>query len=199
MRHTSRADVGVEWIRTQHLRDDRNIAGLLQQLDSPLQTTRGSSVREAAAKALGELGEATAVPRLLELASDSNERVRFEVMVALGRIGDPRALAALIRALDDTDRVVRLVAVRSLGQLGLSESMARLEDCLGSDDPWMRLYAAEALASIDASSTRSSIEAAAGRERPWNLRRRRRWRNVLESLRGKPDPDNDGGGPPHVV
>lgn len=79
MQTTSREEVGAEWSRTQRLKRDRNIPGLLQQLDSPLETSRGSTVHEAAVKALSEIRETTAVPRLRQLIDAPNKRVRLEL------------------------------------------------------------------------------------------------------------------------
>ena len=60
-----------------------------------------SAVREVAARALGELGDRTAVPVLLAVIDIAptglrGGAARYEALMALGRIGDPRAIDPLL-------------------------------------------------------------------------------------------------------
>lgn len=66
---------------------DRNLAGLLAELDNPHSTGQYLEVRGHAARALGTLGDPSAVPRLLEHLDDESEMMRMNVLGALGRIG----------------------------------------------------------------------------------------------------------------
>ena len=54
-----------------------------------------STVRAAAAAALGKLGDTRAVGPLLDLLRDEDAQVRASAAGALGPLGDPRALPAL--------------------------------------------------------------------------------------------------------
>ncbi len=54
-----------------------------------------SSVRSAAATALGQTGSADAIEPLLALLGDSSQEVRHRAILALGATGSPRAAAAL--------------------------------------------------------------------------------------------------------
>ena len=55
------------------------------------------SVRAAAAKALGALGDPAAVPALFDLLKDKKESVRASAAAALGKMKSPRAIKALAR------------------------------------------------------------------------------------------------------
>lgn len=92
---------------------EASIEPLLAALDDPNRLTRGY-----AAKALGEIGNHRAVPRLIDVLSDLAEDiwVRRQAAEALGRIGDRRALLPLLQVLDVED--VGISAAVGLGELG---------------------------------------------------------------------------------
>lgn len=80
---------------------------------------RAWEMREAAADALGRIGE-PAVPELVRMLQDPDPALRRQAADVLARIG-PRAGAAvpqLTLALDDADPQVRRSAARALGQIG---------------------------------------------------------------------------------
>jgi HEAT repeat protein len=54
-----------------------------------------SDVREAACRALGEIGDRQAVPPLIQALKDGNEDVRWAACRALGQIGDPASREAV--------------------------------------------------------------------------------------------------------
>lgn len=60
--------------------------------------------RQAAASALGEIGDARAVEPLIQTLEDRDSLVAGKAAQALGRIGDARAVEPLIQALKDGDR-----------------------------------------------------------------------------------------------
>ena len=74
-------------------------------------------VRQAAAEALGQLGNARTVEPLAEALKDSDDRVRRAAAEALGQIGDARAVEPLIVALKDSDSWVKKRAVEALGKI----------------------------------------------------------------------------------
>ncbi|MGC8880568.1 MAG: HEAT repeat domain-containing protein, partial [Anaerolineae bacterium] len=74
-------------------------------------------VRQAAARALGKIGDAAAVPALIEALRDEDEDVRQAAAEALGKIGDAAAVPALIEALRDEDMWVRRAAAEALGKI----------------------------------------------------------------------------------
>jgi HEAT repeat protein len=90
-----------------------SVAELLQQL-----LDKNRQVREAAARALGEMDGRRTVPHLIQALSDKYAKVREAAASALGRIGDERAAPHLVQALGDPNVQVRSEAVKALGQIG---------------------------------------------------------------------------------
>jgi len=97
----------------QKLKEKHNIEGLLKALGYE----KNRDVREAAAKALGEIGDAQAVEPLI--ATLKNAEMSYEgkdlvcsIAEALGKIGDARAVEPLIAVLknDEVAGHVRQVA-----------------------------------------------------------------------------------------
>lgn len=105
-------------------------------------------VREKAAEALGELGDALAVGPLIAALRDSNQGVRMMVASALGKLGDARAVGPLIAALRDSDRDVRATAAGALGKLGDARAVGPLIAALGDSDRDVRATAAGALGKL---------------------------------------------------
>ena len=71
-------------------------------------------LRYSVADLLGDIGDATVVPDLLETLADDHPRVRWESAWALGRIGAPEAVPDLIAALEDESEDVRWFSSWSL-------------------------------------------------------------------------------------
>ena len=87
---------------------------------------------------LGAIGDADAVPRLLELLRSSRPVfVRVQAATALGAIGDPIATAALAEALRDDAWLLRDRAAAALAHLG-AEGRAALARAAGDGDPHAR-------------------------------------------------------------
>jgi HEAT repeat protein len=103
-----------------------------------------------AAAALGEIGYAAAVPGLLAALDDAEARVREAAAAALERIGDAAAVPGLLHALRDAEARVREAAAKALGQIGDATAVPGLLHALG-DTAWLvRAAAAEALGRIGA-------------------------------------------------
>ncbi len=79
---------------------------------------RDSNVRQAAAKALGQLGDARAVNPLCARLGDRVPDVRQAVVTALVKLGGARAVEPLCARLGNWDSDVRRAAAEVLGQLG---------------------------------------------------------------------------------
>jgi HEAT repeat protein len=76
-------------------------------------------VREAAAEALGRLGDRRAVEPLIRvMGGDWADDVRRAAIEALGKLGDARAVKPLIKALGDEDQLIRENAAKALARLG---------------------------------------------------------------------------------
>jgi len=95
-----------------------------------------SSVREVAAFALGQFGDAASVPVLERaLAKDPSTNVRREAARSLGEIGSENAVAPLAAAVNDPDPLVRRASAEALKRLEgessvefLTRSIARSRD-----------------------------------------------------------------------
>ncbi len=72
------------------------------------------ALRYNVAALLGDIGDGSVVPDLIEALADEHERVRWEAAWSLGRIGDPAAIGPLIETLDDQAEDVRWFASWSL-------------------------------------------------------------------------------------
>lgn len=73
------------------------------------------NIKMNAAIALGDIGDARAVDRLLQ---GLQENIRIQAVQALGKIGDKRAEKALFDALNDKNETVRAFAAEALGNMG---------------------------------------------------------------------------------
>ena len=153
----------------------RQITTLIQEHDSVAlvealgrpDVKRSARKRGAIVRALGELGDSAAVPKLCEvLVHDSKASVRRYAAIALGRLNDPAALPALRSALDDADEPTAEWAPWGLGRLKDRQSVGRLRECLRSPRPGMRSGAAWALGEIgDQAATLDLIELLGDRRR----------------------------------
>lgn len=119
-------------------------------------------VRAAAAKLLGDTGEATLTDALAEtLAGDTEPIVRRRAAEALGRTGGERATATLAASLSDPIEGVRLACIQGLVRLGPAAAREGLTRLVGQDPAWeVRAEAAGALGSIDDPEVVAALEAA---------------------------------------
>ena len=101
-------------------------------------------VREAAASALGEIGDVRAVGPLVSALQDKGQSVRGNAARALAKIGDVRAVDPLIAALDDEEKTVRHAAVSALGEIGDVRAVGPLIAAFDDED-WVRHLALKAL------------------------------------------------------
>jgi HEAT repeat protein len=106
-------------------------------------------LRMAAANALGELGEADAVPQLAETFDDSDPRVRARAARATGVIGDARATDALVSLLSDPKAGVRREAAEALGRIGNRQALQALLEMYDDSDARVRRIAISGFGNFD--------------------------------------------------
>jgi len=127
-------------LTVEGMKAKRDVKGLIKALKD-----KNAGVREAATKALGEIGE-PAIEPLIQALKDEHEGVRWGAVEALGKIRDSRAVEPLIQTLKDED--VQWGAARALGKIGGSRATETLIQAL-KDEHWaVRWAAAEALGDI---------------------------------------------------
>ncbi|MEK7468692.1 MAG: HEAT repeat domain-containing protein [Planctomycetota bacterium] len=112
---------------------------------------RDGTVRSAAARALGRIGDSAAVKRLSESAVDSVSAVRMAAIEALGAIGDPRGAAAAARGLDDEGTDVVRSAIDACARMKSKDAAPAIRAAMAVEGraPILRQAALEALAAID--------------------------------------------------
>jgi HEAT repeat protein len=112
------------------LANSRALEPLFNALNEDIIPFRSSYVREAAAQALGELGDKRAVKPLLSVLKKYSDagRTGRAAATALGRLGDRRAVESLIDVLNDS--VLSESAAQALGMLGEPRAVDPLVDLL---------------------------------------------------------------------
>lgn len=90
------------------------------------------NVRCDATRALGELGDATAVEPLMEMLTDPWVNVRIYAVQSLGKLNDVRAVPALIKVLENSaeNDLVRAGAAAALGSLKDARALLPLRDLI---------------------------------------------------------------------
>ena len=127
-----RADARGEVVEAL-VRHGPHVTGLLvEQLGS-----EDLEVRKAAVVALGRIGDAGAVPALVNVLEEDAELV-IAAADALAKIGDARAFDALLALVGDPSAAVRQAAVGALNSLGSPEMPGRVLPLLGDPDPNVR-------------------------------------------------------------
>ncbi len=102
------------------------------------------SVRWAAARALGEIGDERSIEPLIRSFGDEDEDVCEAAYDALAEIGKP-AIEPLISALEDEDVWVRWYAVNALGEIGDAKAVEPLRRLISDSNEEVRDAAARAL------------------------------------------------------
>lgn len=92
-------------------------ASEIGKLASTLSCHRDVTDRQAAAAALGQIGDSCAAELLIAALGDAAWQVRAAAAKALGRIDDRRAVRPLIAALGDPEPDVRLAALSALSRM----------------------------------------------------------------------------------
>ncbi|MDT5271084.1 MAG: hypothetical protein QOH49_3270 [Acidobacteriota bacterium] len=145
----------------------RSPAGV-SALAAAVETDKQPSVRGAAAVALGQVGDVSAVPvltgalarrlqasgffnRVRRRKVEEDEFVRRAAAVSLGQIGSRDAVPVLVETLSNarTSDDVRREAARALGLIGDPAAVPALRSVLTHRDPYLSRIAFEALRKLD--------------------------------------------------
>ena len=94
--------------------------GDVQGLIKALGYQKDPNIRQAAAVALGQLGDHNAVEALISTLEDSESQVRLAIVEALGQLGNSHAVEPLITVLTGVDTSLKVVTVQALGEIGLA-------------------------------------------------------------------------------
>ena len=168
----------------ERLAENRDVKGLAKALFYK----KAWRVREAAAEALGKIGDSQAVEPLIAALKDEDWYVRKYAVEALGKIGESRTVKSLIAALNDLEQDVRKAAVKVLVKIGLP-AVELLIAVLKDEDREVRKSAAEALGKIGDSRTVEPLIAALKDE---YSSVRREVVEALDKLGWKPDMSEAG-------
>lgn len=135
--------------RAELLREDSELGRKLLIVFQEAGTRGDWRVRQYLALVLGLVGDAAAVPALLEAAEpraqDNQDGTHIAAMKALAMIGDERAVPVLVRLLKNSDRAARLTAAWALGSFAGGEAIGALRVALGDEDQFVRWNAALAM------------------------------------------------------
>lgn len=97
----------------------------------PLLVDTDEEIVAQAAKALGDIFDASASDKLIALVASTNPRVSFFAAQALGRIRTEKAIPALVKLIEtnaDKDLYLRHAAVLALSRIGQAEPMLALKN-----------------------------------------------------------------------
>ncbi|QBB69560.1 hypothetical protein ELE36_03725 [Pseudolysobacter antarcticus] len=106
--------------------------------------------RYNAAAALGELGDRSAVPALIEALGSPSKSVRENALVSLGNLGAVQAIPSMKKLLHDASPDVRANAAYSLAELGAVEAIPEIEALLIDSSPHVQESAHEAIQYLEA-------------------------------------------------
>jgi HEAT repeat protein len=169
------------------LETDRNVPGLVHELDNPL--GRGyRAVRLHAVLALSRLGDPRAAQYVVPLASDESPVVRAASLAALGTLGHEDAVPMLLAGLSDSASIVRGTSAEQLGEMGAAgfPAVPRLRDLVAAEtDTGVRATAARALFHLGENDIAAQIPALVG-ALPWWKRRGAYWKKLVEDARLAP-------------
>lgn len=116
---------GRDLVRVRDYEREKNVAGLLNALDSDSKDARCYAVC-----ALGRLRASDAIPRVEDLLRDPDKMVRMYACDVLGVLGATDAESQLVGALKDPDALVREAAAGALCRIRTEANISSLRDAL---------------------------------------------------------------------
>lgn len=142
------ADIYVNIALSEYSGEETGDKNETERLVHALKSGKGST-RIAAALALGELEEISAVDPMLQILTRDYPLQRSSAALSLGMIGDERAVETLLKELKaDKDKNVRSGSALALGKIGEERAVSLLIQRLGDKKADVRGNAALALGMI---------------------------------------------------
>jgi len=141
---------GAAWVRSE---------ALAATLEEPV-----PELRIAAVTLLGRVGDAAAVPAVVDRLADEDHRVRERAARACGRLGDPRAVTPLLERADDDVAAVRREVATALGSIGGDAAASGLSTMVDDPGSGVRRAAVTALGEVGDPSTVQTVTGALGDE-----------------------------------
>lgn len=123
-------------------------AGVVEPLVKAVKNDAESSVKAAAAEALGLAGDPRAAGALLAFFDTTDTVVRNAVVLALVRLADSKAIDGLAAYLKHADQRVRILAAHTLGRIHNPKATEQLIKALDDDAFAVREAAVKALGDI---------------------------------------------------
>jgi HEAT repeat protein len=126
-------------------------------VESPAEVARLTAIlrsgtkneRQSAARALGALGDNSAIPSLIAAAALPEKHVASQAVWALGRLRGPVVEQALITALASSDHHIQQAAACGLGRVGSSGAVTPLKAMLKSANQFVASAAAWSINRIE--------------------------------------------------
>jgi len=139
--------------------DREALAELVPGMIDVFESSQGDDprVRRYMALALGHVGDARALPVLLEGLKDDDSETRIYSVWALGSLGDQRAVVPLLELAHHDDSGIRKMVVYSLGALRAEEARDTLHAALGDYEMDVAWNAAISLAQLGDAAGKARI------------------------------------------
>ncbi len=166
------------------------ITRMLERIKSRSSAERREAIDQlaeaaAAARVLGQLGDARAVDSLTTSLKDGNSTVRGAAAMGLGSLKEARAVPALISAVRDEAPDVRSAVAAALGDLRDKRAVEPLIHSLKDESRMVKLAAALALADLGDKRAVAALTEAVANEKDEEARSQ--IKEALQRLMASPD------------
>ncbi|MBI5185900.1 MAG: HEAT repeat domain-containing protein [Nitrospinae bacterium] len=126
----------------------QKVGGQATDLLVPLLKRQSNDLRKAVADILGETGDASSVPSLVDAVDDPDGNVRAAAIDSLGKLRDTRAIPVLVKLLKARETWIQFSAAEALGKICDRETMKVLVEKLRHCDEITAFSIVEALGEL---------------------------------------------------
>ncbi|MEA3506377.1 MAG: HEAT repeat domain-containing protein, partial [Elusimicrobiota bacterium] len=124
---------------------NKKVEKAIPEIVNRLESDSSDLVREAAAEALGEIGDRDSIRALRSALNQSSPAVRITSALALAKLGSDTGLDTAITAIKSTDYKVRVKACKIIGMVGDESLKFLLEEALDDYDSRVQRAARRAI------------------------------------------------------